>query len=128
MQLRRIVMDLGIFPSVAQVRLIGIVHDQAVTQKDAEPLRRQAVVLVDLGDPLGKLIRHVIDRVGQRNFNKRVVRKHAGDLAPERLVHPVIVVGMQEPALLQVATQQLHLFVRESDVAVSRHIEVRDIP
>src|SRR5207302_677845 len=87
MQFGRVVVDLGVLPPVAQVRLIGIVYDQTVTQKNAEPLRRQAVVLVDLGDALRERIGYVIDRVCQRNFNERVVGKHARDLASERLVH-----------------------------------------
>src|SRR5437660_217169 len=115
-------------PPVAQVRLIGIVYDQPVTQKNAEPLGREAVVLVNLRDPLRELIRYVIDRVRQRDFNEGVVGKHARDLAPERLVHPIVVVGMEETALLEVAAQDRHLLVGEAHVAVPRHIEVRDVP
>src|SRR2546430_7976577 len=97
-----VVVDLGVLPPVAQVRLIGIVYDQTVTQKNAEALRRQAVMLVDLGEALRELIRYVIDGVCQRDFNEGVVRKDAGDLASERLVHSVVVVRVEEPTLLEV--------------------------
>src|SRR5205807_5028843 len=59
---------------------------------------------------------------------QRVVGEDARDLAPERLVHAVVVVGVQEPALLEVAAQDLELLVREADVAVPRHIDERDVP
>src|SRR5437588_2897536 len=128
MELGGIVVDLGILPPVAQVRLVGIVYDQAVAQKDPEPLGRQPVVLVDLGDPLREVVHHMVDGMAQRHFNERVIREHAGDLAPERLVHAVVVVGVEESSLLQVATQGLGVLVREMDVAVPRHIKVGDVP
>src|SRR5439155_1462869 len=117
-----------ILPPVPQVRLIGIVYDQTVAQKDPEPLSRQPVVLMDLGNPLGEVVNDMVDRMIQRHFNERVIREHAGDLTPERLVHAVIVVGMEESTLLQVAAQGLELLVREVDVAVTGHIEVGDVP
>src|SRR5439155_1422939 len=49
-------------------------------------------------------------------------------LAPERLVHPVVVIPVEKAALLEVAAQDLYLFIREADVAVPCHIEVRDVP
>ena len=57
-----------------------------------------------------------------------MVRKDARDLATERLVHSIIVVRVEEPALLEIAPQVADLDVGEMHVAVTRHIEVRDVP
>src|SRR6267378_4538564 len=51
-QLGGVMIDIGVFPPVPEIRLIGVVYDKPVSQKNAEPLRGQPVVLVDLGDPL----------------------------------------------------------------------------
>ena len=110
-------MHSGVFPSVPKIGLIGVVYDKAVSQKNAEPLRRQPVVLVDLGDALRERVHEVVNRVRQRDLNHRMVRKDAYDLPPERRVHAVVVVGMQETALLQIAAEIADLHVREMHVA-----------
>ena len=120
--------DIGVLPPVVQVRLVVIVHHQPVPEKDTEALRRQPVVLLDLGGPLRQIVNHVVDGVAQGHLHQGMVREDARDLAPERLVHAVIVVGVQEPALLEPATQDAHLVVREAHVAMPRDVEVRDIP
>ena len=120
--------DIGVFPPVPEIRLIGVVYDKPVSQKNAEPLRGQPVVLVDLGDPLWKGVHEVVNRVRQRHLNQRMVRKDARDLAAERLVHPVVVVGVQKAALLEVAPQGAELDVGEMHVPVAGHIDVRDVP
>ena len=70
----------------------------------------------------------MVNGMGQRHLDERVVGEDARDLAAERLVHPIVVVGVQEPALLEVAAQDLHLVVREMDVAVSPHEQVGNVP
>src|SRR5438034_2309939 len=127
-KLRRIVVDLGILPPVTQVGLIGIVHDQPVAQKDTETLRRQAIMLVDLGDAPGEVVHQVIDGVAQRDLNQGMIGEDARDLTAEGLVHAVVVVGVQEAPLLEPASQLFHLFVREAHVPVPRHEEVGNVP
>src|SRR5207253_9708427 len=82
-KLRWIMVNLWVFPSIPQVRLVGIVYDKPVSQKNSEPLRREAVVLVDLGNAAREGIDKVVDRVRQRDFNERMVRKNARDFPPE---------------------------------------------
>src|SRR5437773_10804014 len=57
-----------------------------------------------------------------------MIRENPGDLAAERLVHAVIVVGVQEAPLLQPAPQPLYLVIGEVHVSVARHEDVRDVP
>ena len=117
-----------VFPSVPEIRLVGVVYDKPVSQKNAESLGGQAVVLVDLGEPSRKNVHEVVNRVRQRHLNHRMVGKHARDLAAERFVHPVVVVRVQKSTLLEVAPQAAELDVGEMHVAVAGHIDVRDVP
>ena len=66
--------------------------------------------------------------MGKGHLDQGMVREDAGDLPAERLIHPVVVVGVEEAALLEVAAQVAKLFVGEMDVAVPRHIDVRHVP
>ena len=66
--------------------------------------------------------------MAQRDLNQRVVGEDARDLAAERLVHAVIVVGVQEAPLLEPAPQPLHLLIREVDVPVPRHEDIGNVP
>src|SRR6267143_6067203 len=51
MKVRGVMMNIGVLPPVPEIGLIGVVYDKAISQKNAEPLRGQPVVLVDLGYP-----------------------------------------------------------------------------
>jgi len=73
-------------------------------------------MLVDLGMPRGKAYT-VID--GWLNgLQPVVIGENPRDLAAERLVHAVVVVGVQEASLLEPTPQPRHLFVREADIPV----------
>src|SRR5438093_11316694 len=85
-------------------------------------------MLVDLGDAPGEVVHQVVDGVGQGDLDQGVIGKDAGDLPAERFVHAVVVVRVQEPSLLEVAAQVAQLLVREVHVAVSRHVEIRNVP
>src|SRR5438876_1075525 len=80
MKLRGVMVDIGILPPVPEIGLIGVVYDKAVSQKNAEPLRGQPVVLVDLGNPLGEGVHQVVNRVYA--FPKGIPKIHEHDGLP----------------------------------------------
>ena len=83
---------------------------------------------MDLGNAARKVIHEVIDRVVERHLGERMVGKKPGQLAADRLVHAVVVVGVQEAALPEKAPQHLEIGIAEADVAVPGHVEVGDVP
>ena len=105
MQLRRIVIDLGIFPAVPEIAREAVVHREAVAEEDAEAASGKPVVLVDLRQPLREIVDEVIDRMRQRDVNERPIGEDALDLATEALVEPVVVVDVQKAAALQILAQ-----------------------
>ena len=125
---RWVVMDLRVFPSIAEIGLIGVVHGEPAVEENSETLRGLVVVHVDLGDPAGKVVDEMVNRMIERNFDQRVVWKESRQLSPDRYVHAVVVIGMQESALLQVAPKHRQVLVAPMHVAVPGHIDVGDIP
>jgi hypothetical protein len=67
--LRRIAVHLEILPAIAEIALIGVVDGQPPVDEDAEALGGLAVVLVDLGNPLGEIVHQVVDRVVQGDLD-----------------------------------------------------------
>src|ERR687898_3090256 len=101
--IRGIVVNLGIFPSISQVRLVRVVHYEAAVEEDAKALRRLFVMGVNLGEPAGKVVYQMVDGVIEWNLNQRFSRKQPGQLPPDRRIHSVVVVSMEEPSLLEKA-------------------------
>ena len=100
-----IMIRLGIFPAVPEIARVRVVHRQPVAEEDAEAARRLAVVLVDLRQALREVVDDVIDRMRQRHVHQLAVGEDALHLAAEALVEPVVVVGVEEAAALQVLAQ-----------------------
>ena len=73
-------------------------------------------------------------RPGGRPGGRAAPRPAAGpgksrrQLAADRGVHAVVVVGVEEPALLQIAAQRGEVAIAPADVAVARHIDVGHVP
>ena len=108
--------------------MVRVKDRQPVPHKNAKPLRRLTVVLVDLGNPLWHLIYDAVNRMIQRNLYQRVVRKNAGNLPAKRLVHAIVIVGMEKSPILQIPPQNKDLLVRKQHVAVPGHVDVRHVP
>src|ERR671910_2332669 len=68
--IRGIVVYLGIFPSISQVRLVRVVHYETAVEEDAKALRRLFVMGVNFGEPAGKVIYQMVDGVIERNLNQ----------------------------------------------------------
>ena len=59
-------MHFGVFPSVAQIALIGIENYETAFPDQAETLCWFAVVLMYLGQSIGKVKFLMINRIGER--------------------------------------------------------------
>ena len=90
--------------------------------EDSEGLGRPPVVFVDLGQPLRKVIHHPEDGLVQRNLYELVLRKDLRDFLAERLVHPVVVVGVKEATGQEILPQGRPLVGREAHVPVAGHV------
>jgi hypothetical protein len=126
--LRRIVVHLGIFPPIAQVRLIRVVDYEPAIEKDAESLRRLAVVSMDFRHALRKLVHDMIDGMIEWNFDQRLIGKEPSQLAADRDVHAIVVVGVEKPSLLQVSPEGDEVTIGPVHVTVPGHIEIRNVP
>src|SRR5690606_40673549 len=109
-------MHIRVLPAVPQVRFVTVEDDEAALVKDPEPLRRLAIVLVDLRQPARERIDGVEDRMVRRQFDELRVREDPPDLATEALVQPIVVIRMQEAAQEEVPPQRRHLLLRQTDV------------
>ena len=69
----------------------------------------------------------MINRVRQRDVHQVAIGEDALDLAAERLVHPVVVVGVQEAAVGDPGAQRTHLPIAEPHRAVPRHVDERQV-
>src|SRR5690606_12637690 len=118
-------MHIRVLPAVPQVRFVTVEDDEAALVKDPEPLRRLAIVLVDLRQPARERIDGVEDRMVRRQFDELRVREDPPDLATEALVQPIVVIRMQEAAQEEVPPQRRHLLLRQTDVPVTGEVEVR---
>src|SRR4029079_11378466 len=96
--------------------------------KNSEALCRLPVVDVNLGNALGKVVYQVVDRMIEGNFDQRGVGKKPAQLAPNRGVHTVVVVGVKKSPLLQIAAQRAKVLVAPVHVAVTGHIYVWNVP
>jgi hypothetical protein len=78
-----IVVYLGVFPSIPQVRLVRVVHYEAAVDEDAKALRGLFIMGVDLGEPAGKVVYQMIDGMVEWNLNQRFPGKQPGQLPPD---------------------------------------------
>ncbi len=111
-----------------EVGLVGVEDHQPAVEEDSEALRGLLVVLVNLGNALGEVVDQVIDRVVERHLDQLLAGKQPGQLAPERGVHAVVVVGMEESALPEIAAERDQIVLAPADVPVPGHVEVGKVP
>ena len=114
-----IVMHLGVGPPVAWICFVCIIENESAVAEQAEALRRLAIVFVCFGRPGGKLKLTVVQSEAKGQLDKVLVRKHFPDLPSKRLVQTVIVVHVQEAAVVKIRPEPADLFVRQRDVPVS---------
>ena len=72
---RRVVVDVGVLPAVAQVRVVGVEDDHPALVEDGVTARRAAVVLVDFREAAGEIVEDVIYIVVGRQLDERAVRE-----------------------------------------------------
>ena len=80
---------------------------------------------VNLRRPVLEVVDLVIDGMVEGQLDQLVVWEYSCHFAAERLIHPVVIVRVQEAAGFQIVTQPPHLFVREGDIAVPGHVQER---
>ena len=68
------------------------------------------------------------DRVCSGQLFQPLFREQLAYHGPERLVHAVIVVGVEKAARLEVPAQGAQFFRGESDRPVARHVQERISP
>jgi demethoxyubiquinone hydroxylase (CLK1/Coq7/Cat5 family) len=76
---------------------------------DAKALGGLAVMLVRFGEAATEIVFLVVDRMGERQLNKLLIRENLFDFRADELVHPVVVVEMQKAAAQAIITQILSL-------------------
>ena len=59
---------------------------------------------------------------------ERPVRKDPGNLPPKRLIHSIVVIGMEKASVLQIPPQDQHFLIRKQDVSMTGHIDERHVP
>ena len=118
-----VVVDVGVFPSVAEVALPGEEAYQPPLPDEAIAAGRQVVVLVDFGQPVREVVSLVVDGVGEGQLYKVQLGKHLFHLWDDEFFEPVVVVDVQETAAYKVVAQVLRFLAVEYHVAVAGHVE-----
>ena len=109
--------------AITKVGLVGVIDDQFAVEKQTQPLRRFAVMFVDLRRSVGEIEMAVVNRMIEGQFDEVRFGQDTLHLPAERSVHAVVVIGMQETSRLE--TQQLlHLAFSEADVAMTVQIKI----
>ena len=128
MLLRRVVVHIGVLPTIAEITLVGVVDHQSPPDENPKPLRRLAIVLVNLRNTGWEIVHQMVDGMLERYLHQRPIRKEPGDLAAEGLIEAVVVVDVEESALQQPAPQDNQFLIRPVEVAVARDVEVGNVP
>ena len=118
-----IAVDVGVFPAVAEVGLVCVEDQEALPAEEAQGLGPPAVVLVDLRQAAGQVEVAAEQVVVRGQLDELPRGEDLADLPAEGLVHAVVVVGVEEPARLEVAPEAGGFLRRPGDVAVPRHVE-----
>ena len=120
-------MHLVVFPTIPQIGFVIVKHHKPAFVEQPQPLRRQVVVLVDLGQALIQVISGVKNRMRPRHFQPICIGKDLRHFSAHIRIHAVVVGNVQETAGLQVASQVLRFRGREDHIAMAGHVNPRVI-
>ena len=115
-------MDPGVLEPIPDVRLICVKKSQPPVDRNAKPLRAFAVMFVDLWKPW-EIVENMVNRVRVGDFFERFFRKECPDKLAKRRVKPIVVIGIEETARLEIVAKGLDLLGTKPDRSVPCNIE-----
>lgn len=115
-------MHLRILKAVAYIRVVGIEDYQSPFMEDAVTVRRAPVVLMDFRKPRREIVQDMVNLMIKGHLHQLGVGKDLPDLAPEVLVHTVVVISPQEASGYEIVPQPGRFLIREPDLPMSCHI------
>ena len=84
---------------------------------------REVVVLVDLGEAVGKVVLLVVDRMGEGELNEVEFGEDFFHLGDDEVFEAVVVVDVEESSCEEVVAEVEGFVVGEEDVAVACEVE-----
>jgi hypothetical protein len=120
-----VAVDFRVIPTVARVRLVGIVDNKPPLVEDAEALSRLPVVLMGFRHAVRKVELAAVEAIAEGELHQILIGEHLPDLASKRFIHAVVIIGVEESAVRKIAAKALDLVVGEGDVAVARQEKER---
>jgi hypothetical protein len=116
-------MNIRILPAVPEIGVEAVKDDETPSSEDPVPMRRSAVMLMNLRQTGGEMIPNAIDQMLEWKLDQIGTGKDPPDLAPKRLVHPEIVVGMKESTILQILPKTPELLLGKAYISVTGHVQ-----
>ena len=120
----RVVMHTLVFPTVAEVTLVGEDAHYASFIYQSEKLGRLVVVFVDFWQAIREGIRLRENLMRIRQLHEIQFGKHLFHLRLNVLAYAVVVVNVEETTSKHVVSEVLCLSCIENNIAVTRHIDV----
>ena len=118
-----VVVDIGVFPSVAEIAFPGEEADEPSFVEEPVGAWREVVVFMDFGQSVGEVVFLVEDGVGGWEFDKFEFGEYEFHLGEDVVFDAVVVVDVEEPSPQQVVAEVLAFLAVEYDVAVSGHVD-----
>src|ERR1043165_6201499 len=115
-------MHVLVFPAIAKVAFKGVKRYHPAFVKQTEILRCAVIVLVYLGQAMGKIEFLMKYGVRERQFNQFTSREQFLQLRADKLIHAVIIISMQKAAAYKISTQVVHLLLIKHHIAVACHM------
>ena len=122
-----VLVNVGVGPTVAWVRLKCVEHSESLAAEQAEALWWLVVVLVCLWKSVRELIVRLVDAVREWQLLEFLLGEYFLHLTADRLVHAVIIVNVDEAACIEIRAQALCFALRHLHVAVTCQEEERVI-
>jgi hypothetical protein len=93
--------------------------------EDAEPLRWFSVMLVSLGNTVGKTEVAVVKPIAERKLYEFLPRKDLLHFPAKRAIDPIVVVNVEEASSGQICSEALDLIIRKNNIAMAGEKEHR---
>jgi hypothetical protein len=94
--LRRVFVNALVLPAIPEIRLERIKHNQSPLIENTKGLRGATVMLMNLRQPVWKLIKNMKYGMVRWNFSQLSVGKYFCHLPSKRFIKAVVVIRMKE--------------------------------
>lgn len=111
-------MHLWIVPAVTGIRLICIIENKPALMKKSKALRGLAVMFVCFGWTVGEIILAMIYTKRKRQFDQILFGKYLFYFSAKCFIDPIIVIGIDEAAVLKIHPEALYFESAERHVAM----------